>query len=164
MARIAALMSCVALTACGGGSDAATVAPSPAPSPAPTPTPAPAPSGSPVVLFADVPCGPVSGGENNLGAYLSIFGRNLGSASGLGTATTVTIGGVAVANYRYLGPSKVSARLGMQELVVQVGDRGRSMTTSTLVKDDLFGTARGSAVDLGAVNRPYRFARPITTS
>ena len=73
------------------------------------------------MLFTDVPSGPVSGGENNLGAYLSIFGRNLGSASGLGTTTKVTIGGVAVANYRFLGAAKVNARLGMQELVVQVG-------------------------------------------
>jgi len=77
-----------------------------------------------VVLFTDVPSGPVSGGENNLGAYLSIFGRNLGSASGLGSTTKVTIGGVAVANYRYLGPSKVSARLGLQEIIVQVGALG----------------------------------------
>jgi hypothetical protein len=72
-------------------------------------------------LFTDVPSGPVNGGENNLGAYLSIFGRNLGDPSGLGTTTKVTIGGVAVANYRYLGPAKVSARLGLQELIVQVG-------------------------------------------
>jgi len=71
-----------------------------------------------------VPSGPVSGGENNLGAYLSIFGRNLGDPSGLGTTTKVTIGGAAVANYRYLGPSKVAARLGMQELIVQVGALG----------------------------------------
>ena len=145
MGRIAALMSCVALAACGGGSDAATAAPTSAPTP--TPTPAPAPSGSPVVLFTDVPSGPVSGGENNLGAYLSIFGRNLGSAAGLGTTTMVTIGGVAVANYRYLGPSKVSARLGMQELVVQVGAlAGKPLGTAQPIVVSVNGAASNSDV------------------
>jgi hypothetical protein len=127
MARIAAFMSCVALSACGGGSGNSAppfAPPAPAPAPTPTPTPpAPAPGAAPVVLFTDVPSGPVSGGENNKGAYLSIFGRNFGSA-GLGSTTTVTVGGAAVANYRYLGPAKVNARLGLQEIIVQVGALG----------------------------------------
>jgi len=41
----------------------------------------------------------------------------------LGTATKVYIGGVEVANYRYLGASK-AARLGVQQLTVQVGNLG----------------------------------------
>jgi len=99
------------------------------------------------VLFTDVPSGPVSGGENNLGAYLSIFGRNLGDPSGLGTTTKVTIGGVAVANYRYLGPSKVSARLGMQELVVQVGGlAGKTLGSAQPVVVSVNGTASNANV------------------
>ena len=76
---------------------------------------------APRVVFTDVPSGPVSGGEGNQGAYLSIFGRNFGSPDGLGTRTKVTIGGVEVANYRSLGPSQVADRLGLQQLTVQVG-------------------------------------------
>ena len=173
MARIAALMSCISLTACGGGGEAAQSVPSPAPTPAPTPTPtppspaptptptppapaptptptpapAPAPTGAPVVLFTDVPSGPVSGGENNQGAYLSIFGRNFGDASKLGSTTTVTIGGVAVANYRYLGPSKVSTRLGIQELIVQVGGlAGKPLGTAQPVVVSVGGVTSNSDI------------------
>lgn len=76
---------------------------------------------APRIVFTDVPSGPVSGGEGNQGAYLSIFGRDFGSPDGLGTRTKVTIGGVEVANYRSLGPSQVADRLGLQQLTVQVG-------------------------------------------
>ena len=84
-----------------------------------------APSGSiaplptqPTVLYTDIASGPNAGGENGNGAYLSIFGRNFGAA-GLGSRVKVTIGGVEVANYRYLGPSK--GRSDIQQITVQVG-------------------------------------------
>ena len=79
---------------------------------------------APIVTFTDVPSGPVKGGEGNQGAYLSIFGRNFGDAAGLGTTTTVTIGGAPVANYRYLGPSRVAGRIGLEQITVQVGRLG----------------------------------------
>ena len=76
----------------------------------------------PLVLYTDLLSGPNSGGENNSGAYLSIFGKNLGSPSGLGTVTKVFIGGAEVANYRYLGPSR--GRPDVQQLTVQIGAMG----------------------------------------
>ncbi|HXL16563.1 MAG TPA: putative Ig domain-containing protein, partial [Streptosporangiaceae bacterium] len=78
-------------------------------------------SGAPLVLYTDLISGPNSGGENNKGAYLSIFGKNFGS-SGLGTTVKVSIGGVEVDNYRYLGPSK--GRTDIQQITVQVGALG----------------------------------------
>jgi len=81
-------------------------------------------AGAPVVSYSDALTGPVSGGEGNQGGYLSIFGSNFGASSGLGTATKVYIGGVEVANYRYLGPAKVGSKLGLQQLTVQVGGLG----------------------------------------
>jgi len=78
--------------------------------------------GTPVVLYTDILSGPNSGGENNNGAYLSIFGKNFGSPSGLGTVSKVFIGGTEVANYRYLGPSK--GRPDIQQLTVQIGALG----------------------------------------
>jgi hypothetical protein len=71
-----------------------------------------------VVLYTDVSSGPNSGGENDEGAYLSIFGKHFGS-SGLGNAVKVYIGGAQVASYRYLGPSR--GRPDIQQLTVQVG-------------------------------------------
>jgi hypothetical protein len=74
---------------------------------------------APLVVYTDILSGPNSGGENNNGAYLSIFGKNFGSPSGLGTATKVFIGHSEVAAYRYLGPSQ--GRLDIQQITVQVG-------------------------------------------
>ena len=73
----------------------------------------------PLVLYTDLLSGPNSGGENNLGTYLSIFGKNFGEASGLGSVTKVFIGGAEVAAYRYLGPSQ--GRLDIQQITVQIG-------------------------------------------
>jgi len=49
-----------------------------------TSTPTVTVAGGPLVLYTDLISGPNSGGENNKGAYLSIFGKNFG-ASGSGT-------------------------------------------------------------------------------
>jgi len=78
-------------------------------------------AGAPLVLYTDVASGPNSGGENNAGAYLSIFGTNFGSA-GLGSTVTVTIGGAAVSRYLYLGPSRGRPDVG--QITVQVGALG----------------------------------------
>lgn len=44
----------------------------------------------------------------------------------MGTTTKVYIGGVEVANYRYLGTAKVAQKLGLQQITVQVGNLGTS--------------------------------------
>jgi hypothetical protein len=120
------LASLLALAACGGaGGDASTRASeAPADAPSAAPEAARLVAGAPHVQYTDAVSGPTSGGENNAGAYLSIFGTNFGSADGLGTTTKVLIGGVEVSNYRYLGPAKVAGKLGLQQLTVQVGALG----------------------------------------
>ncbi len=75
----------------------------------------------PQILFTDTLSAPTTGGENNQGGYLSIFGKNFGSASDLGTNTRVYINDKEVANYRYLGNAKSSAKTGLQQITVQVG-------------------------------------------
>jgi hypothetical protein len=79
------------------------------------------PSPSPIVLYTDTLTGPTSGGENDLGAYLSIFGKNFGPSL---TNLKVYIGGAEVASYRSLGLSKVGGKLGIQQITVQVGHLG----------------------------------------
>src|SRR5664279_1832881 len=71
----------------------------------------------PLVLYTDLASGPNTGGENNRGMYLSVFGTNFGSSAGKGTSTKVFIGGVEVAEYRYLGPSM--GRPDIQQITVQ---------------------------------------------
>jgi hypothetical protein len=96
---------------------------------------------APVVSYTDIVSGPISGGENNQGTYLSLFGSNFGSASGLGTTTKVYVGGVEVANYRYLGQAKVGSKLGVQQLTVQVGNNGLALGTAANVKVVVNGVA-----------------------
>ena len=79
------------------------------------------PSSAPLVLYTDIASGPNAGGENNAGAYLSIFGKNFGN-TGLGSRVKVTIGGAEVAAYRYLGASK--GRADIQQITVQIGALG----------------------------------------
>ena len=104
----------------GGGSGSFTVGSSTTTATTTTTTTPIVGAGSPYVLYTDVVSGPTSGGENNQGAYLSIFGQNFGS-SGLGTTTKVFIGTVEVASYRTLGTAKVS---NLQQITVQVGALG----------------------------------------
>ena len=66
---------------------------------------------APVCLFQDILSGPVSGGENNNGTYLTITGQNLG------TSGTITINGTAVAQTFNWGAADVTGRyqtVGMQ--------------------------------------------------
>ena len=81
--------------------------------------PPPPTTGAPLVLYTDIASGPNSGGENNEGAYLSVFGKNFGSSL---AAVHVYIGGVEVNNYRYLGASL--GRSDVEEITVQIGALG----------------------------------------
>ena len=104
------------LSACGSGDPGA---PTPnEPPPAPPPVTA---TDAPQVYYTDIVSGPTTGGENNKGIYLSIFGKNFGSG-GLGATLKVYIGNAEVDNYRYLGASK--GRSDIQQITVQVGALG----------------------------------------
>src|SRR6185369_12965536 len=47
-------------------------------------------TGAPTLFFTDIDSGPKTGGENNNGAYVTIYGNNFGSNP------TVTVGGGSV--------------------------------------------------------------------
>jgi hypothetical protein len=81
----------------------------------------------PMVLYTDITSGPNLGGENNNGAYLSIFGVNFGPDSALGTTTKVYIGGEEVATYKYMGlavAQPFGPNLPLQQISVQIGAIG----------------------------------------
>lgn len=96
-------------------------------------------SNRPLILYTDIVDGPISGGENNKGCYLSIFGLNLGSFADWGVSSHVYIGGAEVDNYRclqnavgysiYTSPLAVAGEgvyelWGIKRIVVQVGALG----------------------------------------
>jgi hypothetical protein len=91
-------------------------------------------AGAPLILYTDIVSGPTSGGENNLGWYLSIFGTGFGTQGALGTTTKVFIGGVEVANYRALVNARNSAVFSpaIQQIMVQIGALGGAAAGSVL--------------------------------
>jgi len=71
---------------------------------------------APAVLYTDIESGPNTGGENNNGAYLSIFGKGFGADL---SQVRVYVGNGEVARKMYLGTSL--GRPDVQELSVQLG-------------------------------------------
>lgn len=75
---------------------------------------------APVIFYTDIVSGPNTGGENNNGTYLSIFGKGFGTTKG--PSDKVTINGVEVATYKQWGAeSRVFSSLGIRMITVQPG-------------------------------------------
>src|SRR5581483_6567635 len=73
----------------------------------------------PHIFFTDLTSGPNTGGENNNGTILTIYGNFFGiNGAGCGSTTTVTVGGGAVAAYigqcptQWLWYQKISVAIG----------------------------------------------------
>jgi hypothetical protein len=64
---------------------------------------------APRLFFSDLDSGPKTGGENNQGVYVCVFGVNFGGTRG---TSTISVGGVAASNYAYWGPSGTSGPAG----------------------------------------------------
>ena len=92
--------------------------------------------GAPLLFATDIVAGPTTGGENNKGAYVSLFGINLGQQADLGATTRVYFGSAdtwhEVDNYRALVPARGNPYLAAQELIVQVGSLGGATDGTTL--------------------------------
>ena len=74
-------------------------------------------STQPRLFFTDLESGPNSGGQDNLGAFITLYGEGFGKARG---NSQVTIGGRAVAKYVIWGEDNAFAR-NMDLIVVQPG-------------------------------------------
>ena len=81
----------------------------------------------PVILFTDLTSGPNTGGENNNGTILTIYGRNFGVTQG---TSTVTVGGGAVAAVnQWGGTSKAgTAAAQLQTISVAIGSAAKTGT------------------------------------
>lgn len=91
---------------------------------------------APVIFYTDITSGPNTGGENNNGTYLSIFGKGFGTSKG--TSDKVTINGVEVSAYKQWGaPSKVYSSHGIQVITVQPGASVTSGAIKVTVNGEL---------------------------
>src|SRR5215470_5761377 len=70
----------------------------------------------PRIFFTDITSGPNTGGENNSGAFVTLYGTHFGA---IRDASTVTIGGQPVARYVVWG----IPWLWYQKIIVQLGPR-----------------------------------------
>jgi len=92
-------------------------------------------SGGPRLLFSDLESGPNTGGQDDLGAFITLYGEGFGATRG---RSTVTIGGQEVAGYVNWGEDNAVAR-GMDMIVVQPGPNVPS--------GDIIVTVNGQASD-----------------
>ncbi|MGO4214315.1 IPT/TIG domain-containing protein, partial [Terriglobus sp. YAF25] len=63
----------------------------------------------PRIFFSDLLSGPVAGGQNDQGAFVTIYGSGFGSSRG---TSYVTIGDVAAVSYPVWSEDKISFQLG----------------------------------------------------
>lgn len=117
--------------------------------------------GAPRILYTDIVTGPNTGGENDWGAYLTIFGNGFGASQG---ASQVTINGVPVAGVKQWSDTKVTVQPGPKVTSGAIGITvgGEMFSDPALVfkvvPGKIFfvsqkGGSRGVAGDIG---RPFR--------
>src|SRR6478752_3048759 len=63
----------------------------------------------PRIFFSDLESGPNTGGQNNNGVWVTIWGKGFGATQG---TATVTVGGGAVATYPLWSDGKIIFQLG----------------------------------------------------
>jgi hypothetical protein len=64
---------------------------------------------APAIFYSDLENGPNTGGENDKGAYVTIYGKGFGATKG---TSTVTVGGGAVAGTPIWSDTKITLQLG----------------------------------------------------
>ena len=116
---------------------------------------------SPVIFYTDIISGPNTGGENNNGCYLTIFGKNFGNLRG---TSVVTIGGGEVSAYKTWSDTKVSVQLGS---AVSDGNIILATNKGSMTGPDSFDvrasdiyfislTGNNSTGIVNDINHPYR--------
>src|SRR5580698_7280895 len=64
---------------------------------------------SPILFYTDLTSGPKFGGQNNAGAFVTIYGRNFGGTRG---SSSVTINGRSAGSYALWTDTKIAVQLG----------------------------------------------------
>jgi hypothetical protein len=114
---------------------------------------------APIVIYSDIASGPNKGGEKDKGAYLSVFGKHFGNATGLGRATKVFVGDHEVDSYRSLGPSR--GRQDIEQITVQIGALGHPKPGAPLsIKVVVDGVASNSDVTFTVNPGDFYFVSP----
>ncbi len=120
----------------------------------------------PRVLFTDLESGPNTGGENNAGVFVTIYGNGFGASRG---SSYVTIGGGQAAAYRLWTNTKVIVQIGAGartgNIVVTTG-AGSSPGLPFTVRSGAiyFVSTGGNDSNNGSATSPWRTMRKCTTT
>jgi hypothetical protein len=117
--------------------------------------------GTPKIFYTDILTGPNTGGENNNGAYLTIFGAGFGASQG---SSQVTINNVPVAAVKQWSDTRITVQPGPAVTsgairVIVGGAASNSDQTFTVVPGKIyFVSLSGSDIrgKPGRIDRPFR--------
>ncbi len=121
----------------------------------------------PTILFTDLQSGPNSGGLNNQGTIVTIYGFGFGNTRG---SSTVTLGGVAPAAYMAWSDKQISVQIGNAavtgKIVVNVAGAGSSNGATFTVRSGriFFVSSTGSDASSGSFTSPWATVRQAKNS
>ncbi len=113
----------------------------------------------PRIFFSDLESGPNTGGQNNNGVWVTIWGKGFGATQGTGT---VTIGGGAAANYPLWSDGKIIFQLGVAaktgSIIVNVPGVGASNSLPFTVRagNIFFVATTGNDANTGSFTSPWQ--------
>ena len=111
----------------------------------------------PRIFYSDLDSGPKTGGENGLGAYVTIYGKNFGASQG---GSVVTVGGGAAGGYRIWSDTKIVFQLGPAAAtgnIVVAGSAGASNGIPFTVRagNIYFVSTSGNDGNAGSFSAPW---------
>jgi hypothetical protein len=113
----------------------------------------------PRIFFSDLESGPNTGGQNNKGVWVTIWGKNFGPTQG---TSTVTIGGGAADNYPLWSDTRIIFQLGVNaktgSIAVNVPGVGSSNGLPFTVRagNIFFVAATGNDANTGSFTSPWK--------
>jgi hypothetical protein len=121
---------------------------------------------APRIFYTDIVTGPNTGGENNNGAYLTLFGSGFGATQ---DASQVTINNVPVAAYKQWSDAKITVLPGARVTsgAIQVTVSGQPSNTDnsfSVVPGKIFFvalTGNDSTGVIGNINQPFRTIQTV---
>jgi len=113
----------------------------------------------PRIFFSDLESGPSTGGQNNNGVWVTIWGKGFGATQGTGN---VSIGGAAAANYPLWSDGKIIFQLGAAaktgSIIVNVPGVGASNGLPFTVRagNIFFVATTGNDANTGSFTSPWK--------
>jgi hypothetical protein len=113
---------------------------------------------APSIFYSDIDSGPNVGGQNNKGAFVTIYGKGFGAARG---ASTVSVGGGLADNYPLWSDSKIAFQLGASaisgSIAVNVNGVSSNGVPFTIRAGNIFFVSiTGSDTASGSFSTPWK--------